>query len=140
KAFPAKQRAFDLPDILNVVIHGGLECHDTTRVHPDDFARFEVALVDGAAGMDESQAVALQPLENESFSAEKSRAESLREGNAQTHAFGRAQESILLRQQFAAELGQVDGYDLPRVRRAEGHVFLALRSILEHSHEQRFAR
>ena len=59
-----------------------------------------------AAGMDERPAVALQPLHDETFAAEQARADLAVERDAHAHAFGRAQERILLANQFAADFGE----------------------------------
>src|SRR6185503_12989206 len=47
---------------------------------------------------------------------------------------------ILLADEFAADLRQVDGNDLAGVRRAEGDLFLSLAVVLENGHEERLAR
>ena len=60
-------------------------------------------------------------------------------GDAEADAFRRAEERVLLREQFAADLGKMHRDDLARIRRAEGDMFLARAAILKHGHEERFA-
>ena len=73
-----------------------------------------------AAGVHERPAVALQPLHDEAFAAEQSDAELALERDAEADALGRDEERVLLGNEFAAQLGQVHGHDLARIRRAEG--------------------
>ena len=117
-----------------------MERHDATRVHPQHLARAEVALVNRPAGMEKRPAIALQTLHDEAFTAKQPDADLLVERDADAHALGRAQERVLLGDQFAADLGQVDRNDFPGIRRAERHAFLAGAVILENGHEERFAR
>ena len=59
--------------------------------------------------------------------------------DADADALRRREERVLLRDQLAAELGEVDRDDLSRVRRAERDLALLAAAIQEHGHEQRFA-
>src|SRR6267143_7310233 len=70
QTFAPEQCGFDLADELNVEGDMRLERHDATRVHPQHFARAEVALVDRPTGVQKGPAIALQPLHDEAFTAE----------------------------------------------------------------------
>jgi len=72
------------------------------------------------AGVDEGEAVAGEPLHDEAFAAEQADPEPLLERDADAHALGGAKEGVLLRDEFAAELAQVDRDDLAGVGRPEG--------------------
>src|SRR5262249_54164167 len=52
---------------------------------------------------------------------------------------GRAQKRILLRDQLAPDLLEIDGLDLPGVGCGERDLALGLRVVGEHGHEERFA-
>src|SRR4029079_5766226 len=119
KPFTAEQRALDVADVLNVVVDARLARHETSRSHTQRFTRLQLAPMNRAARMDEQKTVALQPLENESLAAEEARAEPLRERDTDAHALRRTQERVLLREQLAAELLQMNRDDLARIRRAE---------------------
>ena len=80
--------------------------------------------MNGAAGVDEGQAVAFELLHDEAFAAEQAGADLLLEGDADRDALGGAEERILLADQLAAQLGQVHGHDLARIGRGEGHPLL----------------
>jgi hypothetical protein len=95
--FAAEERALDFAHVLDVVIDAGLEGHDAAGIDADDFAGGEFALVDGAAGMNEGEAVALEPFQDKSFPAKKPRSQSFGKRDAQAHAFGGAEEGVFLR-------------------------------------------
>ena len=44
-----------------------------------------------------------------------------------------------MRDEFAADFGEMHGNDLTRIRRAECDAFFARTTIMEHGHEERFA-
>src|SRR5206468_9566368 len=73
------------------------------------------------------------------LSTEQTRADFFVEGNPDTYAFGRAQECILLRDQFAADLGELNGNDFTGIRSAEGGALFALAAIPKNGHEERLA-
>ena len=52
----------------------------------------------------------------------------------------RGEKRVLLRDELAADLGQVDGDDLPGIRGPECDLSLLTASIEEHRHEERFPR
>ena len=88
----------------------------STRI---SFAGRQRPLLQRAAGVDERPAVALQALHDESLAAEQADAELALKRDADADALRRGEERVLLRDQLAAELGEMDGDDLPRIRRAE---------------------
>ena len=71
----------------------------------------ERRLLQRAAGVDEHPAVALQALHDEALAAEQSDAEALVERDADGDTLGGAQERVLLADQLAAQLGQVERLD-----------------------------
>src|SRR6185436_6150067 len=94
----------------------------------------------GAAGMDEAQAVALEPLHDEPLAAEQADADLPLERDANRDAARRAQERVLLADQLATQLLQIHRQDLSRVRRGERHLLLAAPLVGEHRHEEALTR
>ena len=139
QTFAAEERRFDFADGLDVVLHRRLEGHDAAGVHAQRFADAELLLDDGAARVNERPSVALQALHDEALAAEKTGADLLVERDADAHALRGAEEGILLRDQFTANLRQVNGNDLAWIRRAERDLLLALTLVLKNRHEQRLA-
>src|SRR5262249_23021063 len=107
KPFATEERALDVANVLDVVVDARLKRDEAARVDSQRLARLQFTLDDRAACVDEQKAVALQTLEDESLAAEEARAQAFREGNPDAHALRRAQESILLREQLAADLGEM---------------------------------
>ena len=85
----------------------------------------ELERVHRAAGVDEAEAVAFEPLHDEAFAAEQADAELLLERDADRHAARRAEERVLLADQLAAERVEIHREDLARVRRGERDPLLA---------------
>src|SRR6185436_7206041 len=90
-------------------------------------------------GVDERQAVAVELLEDEPFTAEEPDAELLLESDADRDALGGAEEGVLLAQHRAAELAQVERDDAARIRRGEGDLLAPTGGVAEDGHEQRLA-
>ena len=91
-----------------------------------------------AAGMNEGEAVALQSLHDEAFSAEDADADLLLEGDSDRHAAGRTEERVLLADQLAAERAQIHRENLAGVGRGERHALLARALVGEDRHEKAF--
>ena len=87
---------FDDPDAIASMHAAGI---DAQR-----FAGGQLTLEHRAARMAEGHAVAFELLHDEAFTAEEARAELLLEGDAERHAFGRAQKRVLLADHRAAQL------------------------------------
>jgi hypothetical protein len=87
----------------------------------------------------EGEAVAVEPLHDESLAAEEADREALLEEDAEGDAARRAQEGVLLADQRAAELAQIHRQDLAGVRRGERDALLAGRAVGVDGREQRFA-
>jgi hypothetical protein len=136
QTFATKERGLDLADVLDVVMHAGLEADDAARIDAQHLARSKLPLDDRAARVDEGPAISLEALHDEALPAEEARANLLVEGDAEAHTLGRAQEGILLHDEFAADAREMDGNDLARIRRPEGHAFLTRPLVLEDGHEQ----
>jgi hypothetical protein len=81
----------------------------------------------------------VQPLHDETLAAEQAGAEPLLKRDADADALGRAQEGVLLHDQLAAQVGEVQRDDLAGVGGAEGHLFFARALVHEHGHEEGFA-
>src|SRR5262249_53589765 len=79
QSFAAEDRRLDAADELDVVVDGRTERAQTAGVAAQLLARRELHRNDGAAAVDEHVAVAFETLQNESFAAEKPRAEALGE-------------------------------------------------------------
>lgn len=96
QAFTAEQGRLDVADQLDVVVDAALESDDATGVDPEGLANCERALVQGAAGVDESETVTGQALHDEALAAKQAGAEPALKGDADAHAPGGAQEGVLL--------------------------------------------
>ena len=94
--------------------------------------------VHGAAGVDERQAVAGEPLHDEPLAAEQADADPPLERDPDRDAAGGAEERILLTDQFAAKLLQIHRQDLAGIGRGKRHLLLARALVGEHRHEQAF--
>ena len=70
------------------------------------------------------------------FAAEQADADLLLERDADGDALGRAEERVLLADELAAERGQVEGEDLPGVRRGERDLLLSAALVGEDGHEE----
>ena len=68
----------------------------------------ERPLLQRAAGVDERPAVALQALHDEALAAEQADAELALERDADADALGRGEKRVLLRDQLAADLGEMN--------------------------------
>ena len=89
--------------------------------------------------MNECQAIALQPLQDESLAAKQSRADAFGKGDLYFHASGGAEKSILLAQKAAADRSEIEGDDLARIRRAKSHMSLAAAVIKKGGDKKRLA-
>src|SRR5437762_13207660 len=92
-----EKSALDFAHVFDVVIHAGLKGHNASSIHADDFARLQLPFVDRPARVNECQAIALQPFQDEPFPAKQARTEALGKRNAQANTFSRAKERVLLR-------------------------------------------
>src|SRR6185503_1459618 len=124
QSFAAEERRFDFSDVLDLVVHRRLKADDAAGVHPNHFAGREGPFVQRAAGVHERPTVALKPLHDEPLAAEESDAQAPLEGDADADPLGGGEKGIFLRDQLAADFGQVDGDDLPGIRRAERDLLL----------------
>jgi hypothetical protein len=117
QALAAEQRRFDLADVLNVVLDRGLKRHDATGVDANHFAGRKGPFLQGAASVDEYPAVTLQELHDEALAAKQTDAKLALKGDTEAHAFCGGEEGILLCDELAANLGEMDGNDLPDTER-----------------------
>src|SRR5262249_220221 len=113
-ALAAEERGLDLAHELDVVVHRGLERDQAPRVHAQRLAGSEVQLADRPARVREHEAVAVQALHDEALAAEEAHADLLLERDADRDAAGRAEERVLLADELAAELREVERDDLAR--------------------------
>src|SRR4030095_194167 len=104
-----------------VVGDAWLQRDETTGVNAQRLSNAELEVVDGAAGVDEAEAVALEFLHDEALAAEQPDAELLLERNPNRDTASRAQERVLLADQVAAEQLEIHWNDLAGVRRAKRH-------------------
>src|SRR6185503_11649979 len=116
-----------------------LQRHQAAGVDAQRLAGLQLERVDRAAGVDEAEPVALQPLHDEAFTAEQAHADLLLERYLDRHAARRTQERILLADDLAAHLGEVERDDLACVGRGERHALAPRAAIREHRHEQALA-
>ena len=106
-----------------------------------DAQRFalQLALDDGAAGVDEDHAVALQALQDKPLAAEEAGAEPALEGDADLGAGGGTEEGVFLAEDLAAHPAQVHRDDLAGIGRGEGDMALDAALVAEVGHEDRLA-
>ena len=115
----AEERRLHPADELDVVLHGRLQRHETAGIDAQRFARRQLQRVHHAAGVDEAETVAFEPLHDEAFAAEQADADLPLEGDANRHASRRAEERVLLADELTAERRQIEREDAARVRRGE---------------------
>src|SRR5690606_20557674 len=139
EAFAAEERVLEAADELDVVRDRGWERDDAAGVDADRLAGGEVAADDGPAGVDEGESVAREPLQDEALAAEEPRAQLAGEGDLDLDTVRGAEERVLLAEEGAAEPAQVEGDDLPRVRRGEGDVPLPRPGVEERRDEEALA-
>ena len=116
RPFAAEERGLHPADELDVVVDRRLHRDQAAGVDAQRLARLELQLVQHAAGVDEREAVALQPLHDEALAAEQAGADLLLEGDADRDALGGAEERVLLADQLAAERLEVHRQDAARDR------------------------
>src|SRR6185436_16328776 len=104
--------------VLNLVVDRGLESHDAPRIHANQFARSQSPLQQGAAGVDKGPPVAQQALHDEALASEQADAELALECNADADALRRREKRVLLRDEFPADVGEMNGNDLSGIGRA----------------------
>src|SRR5882672_8855449 len=108
QAFAPEQRGLQAAHELDVVGDARHQADEAAGIHAQRLARGERALLEHAARVHEHPAVAGQPLHDEALAAEQADAEALVEGDPERHALGGAQERILLADQLAAQLREMD--------------------------------
>ena len=108
QALAAEQRGLDAAHHLDVVVHARLHRHDAAGVHAQRLAGGERA--SPRACRRRARSTSRRPVsrsQDEALAAEQPGAEALGERDAERHALGGAQERVLLRDQLAAELREV---------------------------------
>ena len=90
--------------------------------------------------MDEDPAVAFEFLQHESLTAEQAGQDFLTEGGAQRHTLGRSEKTVLLADQPAADVTEVDRQDGSGKRRGEADMGFAGTIVREDRREEPFAR
>src|SRR5687767_49046 len=91
-----------------------------------------------AAGVHETEAVALELLHDEALAAEQANSEFALKRNPNRHPARGAEKRILLAHEMPAERAQIHRQDLSRIRRSECHLVLILTLVGEGGHEQAF--
>src|SRR5678815_1915976 len=87
--------------------------------------------------MNERHPISLKALHDKTFAAEQPHADLAIESDTNTHTFGRAQERVLLANELAAVLTEINWNDLARKWRPKRDLLLSDAAILEHCHEKR---
>ena len=77
----AEQSRPDLPDILNIIIHAGLQRYQASGIYTQRLSWRKVKTLNGASRVYEAETIPLEFLHDESFSAEQSDADSSLESN-----------------------------------------------------------
>src|SRR5690242_11632027 len=137
EAFSAEDRRPNIADQLHVVIHRRLEGDQVTSLHLQHFAGAKREIDVIAARMHEHGAGSGQFLENKSFAAQKSGAQSANHGDVKSNRVLREQETVALHQDDLP-WRQLKNLDLARVMTRESDLSVT-RTGAEVSEEQRFA-
>lgn len=102
QAFAPEQRGLDLAHVLNIEVDARLIGDHASRIDPQRLSGRELAFQDGAAGVHEHHAVAVELLHDETLAAEETRTQASLEGDPQRHAACGAKKGIALRDQHGA--------------------------------------
>src|SRR5881396_136280 len=137
ESFTAKQSGLDPADVFNIVFDGGLKRDEASCIDAKHFAWRERPFDQHAAGVHECPAVAVEAFHDEAFTAKEANADALLKSNSDAHAFRRGEERIFLGDQLAANIGEPDRHDLPRIRRGKRDSLLGVARIHKDGHEQR---
>src|SRR5205814_1019764 len=134
--FSAEKRVAESADELNIVRDRLGKRDDAAGVDAELLAGREIELQHVAAGMQEEQTLSADLLQDESFAAEKSGAETLGEGDRQIDVADRAEKRVPLRED--SRVVQLNRKNLSRdwIGKRE---FPACLIAAEHAHEHRFA-
>ena len=119
EAFAAEERVGEAADELDVVVDVGVKCHQAARVDAQGLACGQVFFDARPASVYEGSAITLKALQDETLTTEDAGANTLGERDLDLDAVRRAQEGILLAQNAAAEIGQLDGDDFARIGAAK---------------------
>jgi hypothetical protein len=139
-AFAAEDHRLDAAHAHDVVVHRLRKGHEAARVDVQLLAGCELALDQRAARVHEHQPVAFELLHDEALAAEEAREEALLERDADRHTLRGGQERVLLTDQLAAEVVEVEREDRAGVGRRERDAGLAAALVREHRGEQALAR
>jgi hypothetical protein len=126
EALSAEQGGLDAAGDSDVVVYRGLEGDQASGVQAEALAGTELSSDDGAAGVDEGQAVAANALEDETLTAEQAHADSLLKGDVDLHPAGGAEEGRLLAEHLAAEFADVQPVAPKVVRKSDSPVIIRL--------------
>src|SRR5262245_38667169 len=102
-------------------------------------AGFELALHERAARVHEHVPVAFELLHDEALAAEQARHDAFLKRDADRDALRSREERILLADQLAAELLEIERQDRAGIRRGECDARLAAALVREHGREQALA-
>ena len=140
QAFAAEQDALDAADLFDIEVHAAGQGHHAAGIHLQGLAGLELAFDHGAAGVHEHQTITIELLHDEALATKQAGQDLLLEEDADLHAFGRAQEGILLADDRAAVVAQRHRDDGAGVGRGKGGPGLAAGcGIREHGCEQTLA-
>src|SRR3990167_3727142 len=89
--------------------------------------------------MHKGQAIALQLLQDKALATKEAGADALIEADTDLRAMGGAEEGILLADQRAADLSQLDRHHSARIGRGKTDLGRALAGVAEVGHKQRLA-
>src|SRR5207247_2157102 len=96
QSFAAEDGRLDSAGELDVVVDGLVESDDAAGVYLQRLAGLEIEMHEVAASVDEHHAGTRELFQNESFTAEESRAQLLDEGHAKRHAVFSANKGVTL--------------------------------------------
>ena len=134
--FTAEDGGLDAAHGLDVVVHRGGKGYQAPGVHPQVLSGGQFLLDDGSAGVQKGEPVALERLHDEALPAEERRPDLPLERDPDRDSLGSAEKGVLLGDQPAAQLVQLDRQDLARVGRGERHMLLPAPLVHELRHEE----
>jgi hypothetical protein len=94
---------------------------------------------DRTTGVNKCEAIAFELLQHKTFTAKEPGTQTFLKCDAERHAFCRAQESIFLTQQSAAQLRQIHRNDFAGICGTKSHFAFLSAAVHEHRGEHRFA-
>ena len=125
ESFSPEKRILDAADKLNVIVDRSRQGDKATCVELEHLAHVQLPAHQRAAGMDQGDPIAGQPLHDKAFAAKKAHAEPFLEGDANSERPWPHKETSLSGRSVLRRTGRDGMHDFAGIGRGEGHLFPA---------------